>query len=163
MKAKPLAKLEPRRPIDADAPEPIAVRMPADIRSVALTILAAIAVILFLQHAQALIIPFVLGVLISYALSPVVTGMTRFKIPRAVAAAVVLLTVVGTAGALLYELRFEASAIVGRFLTPRGVWGARWNRIRRERRQRSRMCRRPRRSSKRWPTPRPLSRRRRTA
>jgi predicted PurR-regulated permease PerM len=109
---KAVAKLKPLPSIDSDAPEPIAVRMPADARSVALTILAVVAVILFLQHAQALIIPFVLGALISYAVDPLVTLMVRLKIPRALAAALVLVTLFGTGGVLLYQLRSEAEQIV---------------------------------------------------
>ena len=44
----------------------------AVVRSVALTVLAVLAIILVLQYAQAMIIPIVLGVLISYALEPFV-------------------------------------------------------------------------------------------
>jgi len=43
--------------------EPLAIRMPVDIRSVALTVLAVLAIVLMLQYAQAMIIPIVLGVL----------------------------------------------------------------------------------------------------
>ena len=53
-----------------------------DIRSAALTILAVIATILVLQYAQSMIIPIVLGVLISYALEPIVAQMTRWRVPR---------------------------------------------------------------------------------
>ena len=109
---KAVAKLEPVPSIDPDASEPIAVRMPTDARSVALTILAVVAIILFLQHAQALIIPFVLGVLISYAVDPLVTLIIRLKVPRALAAAIVLVTLFGTGGVLLYQLRSEAEQIV---------------------------------------------------
>src|SRR5215510_8909450 len=88
------------------------VRMPVDVRSVSLTVLAAIAVVLMLQYAQAMVIPIVLGVLISYALDPIVSAMERRRIPRSVGAAVLLMVVVGAGGWLLYGLRFEASAIV---------------------------------------------------
>ena len=88
------------------------VRMPVDIRSVALTVLAAIAVVLMLQYAQAMIIPIVLGVLISYALEPIVSAMERRRIPRSVGAALLLMVLVGAGGWLLYGLRSEASAIV---------------------------------------------------
>ena len=47
-------------------------RMPVDIRSAALTVLAGLGVVLVLQYAQAMIIPIVLALLISYALEPVV-------------------------------------------------------------------------------------------
>ena len=47
-----------------------------------------------LQYAQAMLIPIVLGVLISYALEPPVAGLTRLRIPRPLAAAIVLIAVV---------------------------------------------------------------------
>ncbi|HWF86404.1 MAG TPA: hypothetical protein VG222_16200, partial [Vicinamibacterales bacterium] len=45
----------------AEPPEaaPLMIRMPVDVRSAALTVLAVIAVILLLQYAQAMIIPMV--------------------------------------------------------------------------------------------------------
>ena len=89
-----------------------AVRMPVGIRSVSLTVLAVIAVVLMLQYAQAMVIPIVLGVLISYALDPIVSAMERRRIPRSVGAALLLMVLVGAGGWLLYGLRSEASAIV---------------------------------------------------
>jgi predicted PurR-regulated permease PerM len=84
---------------------------PTDIRSAALTIMAVLALILVLQYAQAMIIPVVLGVLISYALDPFVTTLARYRVPRAAAAAMVLILLVGSGGLLLYQLRFQAQAI----------------------------------------------------
>ena len=98
--------------LDPESETEPAIRMPVDIRSAALTVLAALAVILVLQYAQAMIIPIVLAVLVSYALEPVVGWMERRRVPRALAAAIVLLTLV-TAGAwMLYSLRSQATAIV---------------------------------------------------
>jgi predicted PurR-regulated permease PerM len=99
---------EGRRP---QSEEPT-IGMPVDIRSVALTVMAAIAVVLMLQYAQAMVIPIVLGVLISYALDPIVSTLARWKVPRSLGAAVLLLALVGAGGALLYGLRGEATAIV---------------------------------------------------
>ena len=78
----------------------------------ALTILAALAIVLTLQYAQAMIIPIVLGILISYALEPIVAWFERRRIPRALSAAVVLVTLVASGGWLLYSLRSQAGAIV---------------------------------------------------
>ena len=87
-------------------------RMPTDIRSMALTVLAGLAILLVVQYAQAFLIPIVLGILISYALEPVVGWLERRRVPRPLAAAIVLLTLVGGTGWLLYGLRTQASAII---------------------------------------------------
>ncbi len=60
-------------PAPPSAPEAPAIAMPVDIRSAALTLMAALALIVMLQYAQAMIIPIVLAVLISYALEPIVS------------------------------------------------------------------------------------------
>ena len=83
-----------------------------DVRTMSPTIIAVAVVIFALQYAQAVIIPVVLGLLISYALEPIVAFLVKWKIPRAVAAAVVLLSTTATSGLLLYGLRSEATAIV---------------------------------------------------
>jgi predicted PurR-regulated permease PerM len=92
--------------------EPAAFKAPTDVRSVTLTVLAVIATIVMLRYAQAVIIPIVLGVLISYALEPIVERITRLRIARGLAAALVLAGVVAGGGALIYQLRYEASAII---------------------------------------------------
>lgn len=85
---------------------------PVDVRSLALTVLTFLGTIVVLKYAQAMIIPIVLGVLISYALDPLVARLGRLHIPRSIAAALVLVTVVGAGCAVMYRLRSEADAIV---------------------------------------------------
>jgi predicted PurR-regulated permease PerM len=94
------------------APDPLVIRMPVDVRSAALTVLAVIAVILILQYAQAMIIPMVLAVLISYALEPVVAAMGRMHLPRALASALVLMALTGTLGWMAYGLRSEVTSLL---------------------------------------------------
>jgi len=98
--------------VNAGEPEEAAIRMPVDIRSAALTVLAVLAIILVLQYAQAMIIPIVLAVLISYALEPIIAWLERRRIPRALGAAVVLLSLVGGGGWMIYGMRSQATAIV---------------------------------------------------
>jgi predicted PurR-regulated permease PerM len=107
--AETAAAAEPAPP---PQPEPIAIQMPVDVRSAALTVLAVLATILVLQYAQSMIIPIVLGLLISYAVEPVVARLTKWHVPRPLAAALVLLALTGGTGWLLYGLRSEAAAIV---------------------------------------------------
>jgi predicted PurR-regulated permease PerM len=97
---------------DPQSDEPLTIRMPVDIRSAALTVLAGLAIVLALQYAQAMIIPIVLAVLISYALEPVVAWMARRHVPRPLGAAVVLLALTTSSGWMLYSLRSEATAIL---------------------------------------------------
>jgi len=83
-----------------------------DVRTTATLLLAAIALILLLQYAASMIIPVVLGLLISYALEPLVAMLTRRYVPRPLAAGVVLIAATMLSGSLIYGLRSEASAIV---------------------------------------------------
>ena len=99
-------------PADASAEPQPTIRVPVDVRSAAMTIVAVLALILVLQYAQAMLIPIVLSILISYAVDPLVTRLERLRVPRPLAAGVILLALVGAGAVLAYELRFEAQAIV---------------------------------------------------
>jgi predicted PurR-regulated permease PerM len=96
----------------ADEAEPIVIRMPVDVRSVALSIIAAILFILFLQYAQAVLIPVILATLTFYALDPLVDWLERLRLPRAIGAALVLLTLISGIGYGLWSLRDDATAVV---------------------------------------------------
>lgn len=93
-------------------PEPIVIRMPVDIRNVALTVIAGIGLVLFLQYAEQVIVPVVLGALTFYALDPVVDWLQKWRIHRAIGAALVLLTLVGATGYGLWTLRDDALAVI---------------------------------------------------
>ena len=95
--------LQPR----PDEPAP-----PLDVRNVGLTILGTTALIVLLKYMQQVFIPFVLSGLIFYALDPLVDAMQRWRIPRAIGAALVLVTVVGGAGIGAYQLSDEALVLV---------------------------------------------------
>ncbi len=77
-----------------------------------LPIIATFALILVLQYAQSVLIPVVLGVLISYALSPLVGSLARLYIPRTIGAAIALVLLVGGLGSGTYALSDEAMSIV---------------------------------------------------
>jgi predicted PurR-regulated permease PerM len=90
--------------------EAIAIRMPVDVRSVALTIIAVILLVAALRIGQALFIPVVVGILASYALEPVVARVDRLRLPRALSAGVVLVAILALIGAMAYTMsgRFNA-------------------------------------------------------
>ena len=92
--------------------DPIAIRMPVDVRSLSLSIIAGVAAIIALQYAQSVLIPVILGVLLSYALSPMVASLARHHVPRAIGAALAVTLLVGSIGVGVYTLSDEAVAIV---------------------------------------------------
>ncbi len=93
-------------------PEYGVMRVPVDVRSVSLTIIAALALVLGLQYAEPVLVPVVLGVLISYALTPVVGLLVRLRIPRAAGAAIAVLLLVSGIGIGVYTLSDETMSIV---------------------------------------------------
>jgi predicted PurR-regulated permease PerM len=95
-----------------EAAEPLVIQMPVDVRSLALSVIASLALVLMLQYAESVLIPIVIGILISYALSPMVAAMAKGHIPRAIGAAVAVLVLVGSIGAGAYTLSDEARSIV---------------------------------------------------
>ncbi len=95
----------------ADA-EPIVIRSPVDVRSIALSVIAAVLFVLFLRYAQAVLIPVVLGTLTFYALDPIVDWLEKFKLPRAIGAALVLTSLIAVMGYGLWSLRDDAIAVV---------------------------------------------------
>jgi len=94
-----------------DEPETIA-RTRVDVRTLSLAVLAGIGILLFLRFAQSVFIPLAIGVLISYALEPIVSWLRKWSIPRAVGAAVVLTLLVGGAGFGIFTLVDDAVAVV---------------------------------------------------
>lgn len=80
--------------------------------AVALWILAVIAAVFLLRSASQLFIPIVLGVLISYALEPVVAWMAQHRVPRIVGASVLLVSILGLAAWGTYSLRDDVTRAV---------------------------------------------------
>lgn len=89
-----------------------ALRMAVDVYSMSLVVLATLAVIFALQWAQAVLIPLMLGVMISYALSPLVNLMEKVHIPRFLGAAALLLAIVGGSGYAVYALSDDAAKLI---------------------------------------------------
>ena len=88
--------------------------VPVDLslRGVALTLLAGAAVMWVLSWAREVFIPIVVSVLISYALEPVVVSLTRARLSRILASAMVMTLLSGTLGYGAYMLSDDAAAIV---------------------------------------------------
>lgn len=73
-----------------------------------LMVLAVIALIAALYFARAFFVPLLIGILASYAMRPMVDGLQACRLPRAVAAAVVVGALVGGASWIAYSLGDEA-------------------------------------------------------
>ena len=82
------------------------------VRNLAMTVLACLAVVVLLQFAQSVLVPIVIGILISYGLAPFVVGLQRLRVPRALGAAVAVILVVSGLGLGIYTLSDQAMAIV---------------------------------------------------
>lgn len=91
---------------------PTVLQTPVDVRSVSLALLAVLAVIYTLHWARDVFIPVMLGLMLSYALSPLVDRMHSWRIPRALGAAALLTGLVGGSGFLAYSLSDDASQLV---------------------------------------------------
>lgn len=97
-----------------ETPEPVslALRTPINAHSFSLVLLTVLAVIVTLHLAKAVFIPLMLGVMISYALSPLVGLLQKWRIPRAIGAAVLLLGIVGGTGYVVYSLSDDAARLI---------------------------------------------------
>jgi predicted PurR-regulated permease PerM len=80
--------------------------------TVAVGILTVIALVAALYLARAFFVPLLVGILGSYALSPVVDWFNAHRVPRAVAAALVLATLVAGSSWIAFSLSDDASAMI---------------------------------------------------
>ncbi len=78
----------------------------------AVNVIAVLSAVILFRYAQELFVPIVLAVLIAYALTPMVDWLARLQIPRAIAAACVVLAFLGGTGYGLYSLRGQADAVI---------------------------------------------------
>jgi len=92
-------------------PEPALPHMPVDVRSVALLVIAVLLCVFAMKWAKEVMVPLLVGVMLSYALVPAVDRLQRWRIPRAIAAGVVLAGVIGAAGWGAWSLSDQANAL----------------------------------------------------
>jgi predicted PurR-regulated permease PerM len=86
--------------------------LPIDLRSASLALIALLAGLYAMRWAGAVIVPVLLALMSSYALSPLVDRLQRGYIPRAAAAAAVLLAITGGIGWMVYSLGDDATAMI---------------------------------------------------
>lgn len=95
----------------ASVPVPVA-PLPVDTRMLALGILALIGSVFALSWAQAFFVPLLLGIVISYTLTPLVAGLEAIRIPRAAGAVIVMAGVIGALALGTYSLRGQMQTII---------------------------------------------------
>lgn len=88
------------------------VRIHVDARGTALALMATIAFVFALQWAQKFLIPVVFAIFITYTLNPVVCWLEKIRLPRALAATLVMLVLFGGLFAVGSQLRDEVTSIV---------------------------------------------------
>jgi predicted PurR-regulated permease PerM len=96
----------------AKPPVPDAPKATVPVANTALTLLAVAASLFTLHWARAVFVPLLLGLMFSYALTPVVRRMVALHVPRGLAAALVLSCIVGGAVQLSYKLSDQAAALI---------------------------------------------------
>ena len=93
-------------------PLPQLLHMPVSIRSLSLVLLALFAGLFTLHWAKAVFIPLMLGLIFSYALSPLVNWMEAKRVSRWLGAAILLLAIIGAVTSATYLLKDEALKMV---------------------------------------------------
>lgn len=101
-----------RRAVDAPPSEAAAAPPLLGVRNTPLFVLAVLASVAMLHWASPVVIPVLLGLLSSYALSPLTDRLERWRLPRALAAAIVVLGVLGAASATVWSLADDAADLV---------------------------------------------------
>jgi predicted PurR-regulated permease PerM len=103
--------MDDKPPLDKPAPDS---RPPRTIklRSASLAVLATLGSLAALKLASPVFIPLLLGLMLSYALSPVVDRLVRFRIPRALAAGLLLVAMGSGVGWTAYSLSDDATTLI---------------------------------------------------
>lgn len=102
----------PRTRVDPRQPPHVLLHMKPSVRSIALVVLTVLAVLAVLRLASGFFIPLMLGLVFTYALSPVVDWLARHRVPRALSAAVLILGILGGTGASIYALADDANELI---------------------------------------------------
>jgi predicted PurR-regulated permease PerM len=100
------------RAADPEDPTHAQLHVPVNVRSATLVLLTVLAVLAALKWASAFFIPLMLGLMFSYALSPIVDTLERWRIPRAISAAVLILGMLGAAAASVYSFSGDANQLL---------------------------------------------------
>ncbi len=92
--------------------ELVRLHMPVDVRNLSLAVLAVLGTLFALKWASAVFVPLMLGLMLSYALSPIVERLERMRVPRAIGAGLLIAALGGGLSWTVYTLSDDALALV---------------------------------------------------
>lgn len=97
---------------EPSAPEQGGLTGKINIRDAALVVIATVATVYFIDWAEAILLPLVVAVLVSYTLDPLVSALERLRIPRAIGAAIILLSLIAMVSIASIPLQREAMSML---------------------------------------------------
>ena len=92
--------------------ERVLLRMPIDVRNASMIVVASLLSLYALRWAAEIVIPVLMGLLFSYALTPLVTRLVRLGIPRGLGAGVVMIALVGGVAWGTWSLSDQANNLI---------------------------------------------------
>ncbi len=99
-----------------DDPEPekarVLLHMPVDVRNTSMIVIASLLSLYALRWAAEIVIPVLMGLLFSYALTPLVDRLVRAGVPRALGAAAVMAALVGGLAWGTWSLSDQANNLI---------------------------------------------------
>ena len=92
--------------------ERVLLRTPVDVRNASMIVIASLLSLYALRWASEIVIPVLMGLLFSYALTPLVDRLVRAGIPRALGAAAVMIALVGGIAWGTWSLSDQANNLI---------------------------------------------------
>jgi predicted PurR-regulated permease PerM len=92
--------------------EPSRIPLHVNARGLALGVIATVAFIWALQWSRNFLVPLLLGILITYTLSPLVCWLERLRIPRVIGATLITAAILGGSVVVIEKLQGEFQSIV---------------------------------------------------
>ncbi len=92
--------------------ERVLLHMPIDVRNASMIVMASLLSLYALRWAAEIVIPVLMGLLFSYALTPLVDRLVRAGVPRALGAAVVMIALVGGVAWGTWSLSDQANNLI---------------------------------------------------
>ena len=92
--------------------ERVLLRTPVDVRNISMIVVASLLALYALRWAAEIVIPVLMGLLFSYALTPLVDRLVRAGVPRALGAGVVMIALVGGLAWGTWSLSDQANNLI---------------------------------------------------